>query len=344
MANQLLVTTPGLLTTLQDLGRHGFRRFGVPRSGALHPDLARIANALAGNCENEPLLEFLFTGPCFRLESGSVRLAFAGDFRIELTKNGRKSLLRSWRTFTLEKGDQLHIGSVTTGKTGYVAICGGLDVKPVLGSCSTYLRGSFGGIDGTRLTAMTLCEVKQARPLNEPEYYLPAPPGRETFGGHNPDHEPDAPLAIRVILGPQDDYFTDSSIATFLSGHYTISRDSDRMGSRLEGPILMHRDDRKPEIISDGIVPGAIQVPGNGAPIVLLADCQTVGGYPKIATIVTADLPRFAVLAPGRRVCFHAVTCEEGAALLLKHYQNLAARIASILPLKLVGKIGGEMS
>jgi len=163
MYAQLLVTNPGLMTTLQDLGRHGFRRFGVPRSGVLHPDLARIANALAGNSENEPLLEFFFTGPCFHLKSGSVRLAFAGDFLIELIKNGRKFLLRPWRTITLEKGDQLQIGPVTTGKTGYVAISGGLDAKPVLGSCSTYLRGGFGGINGTRLMAVTPCSVKQVR-------------------------------------------------------------------------------------------------------------------------------------------------------------------------------------
>ncbi|MEI6704365.1 MAG: urea amidolyase, partial [Deltaproteobacteria bacterium] len=115
MTSQLRVLAPGLLTTAQDLGRYGFRRFGVPRSGVLHPYLARIANALAGNSENEPVLEFFHTGPGFLVESGNVRLAFAGDFRIELTRHNRKSFMRSWRTFTLEEGDQIHLGPVTTG-------------------------------------------------------------------------------------------------------------------------------------------------------------------------------------------------------------------------------------
>ena len=333
MTGQLLVLSSGMLTTLQDFGRNGFRRFGVPASGVLHPDLAKIANALAGNKENEPLFEFFYTGPDLRLESGSVRLAFAGDFRIELTRNERKSLLRSWRTFTLEVGDSLRIGPVTTGKAGYMAISGGLGVQPVLGSCSTYLRGGFGGLNGNRLRPGMLLPVKQTIPSNEPEYYLPAPPGRNTFGGPAAGDD----IAIRVILGPQDDYFAETSIETFLSNDYTVTEESDRMGIRLEGPTLVHRGDRKPEIVSDGIVPGAIQVPGNGAPIVLLADCQTVGGYPKIATVASVDLPRIAVLVPGRRISFKSITVDEGAELLLQHRQRLAAIIGRIKPIKLVG-------
>ncbi|TWJ19351.1 5-oxoprolinase subunit C family protein [Geobacter argillaceus] len=342
MTSQLLVVSPGLLTTFQDLGRYGFRRFGVPRSGVLHPDLARIANALAGNGENESVLEFFLSGPSFRLESGSVRLALAGDFRIELTRNRKKSMLRSWRTITLEEGDQLQLGPVSTGKAGYVAISGGLDLKPVLESCSTYLRGGFGGMDGNRLLAGMQLPVMQGRPISDPDCYLPEAPGRETFGGPEPGHDQDDPIPIRVILGPQDDYFSDSSIATFLSSDYTISRESDRMGSRLVGPALTHREDCKPEIVSDGIVPGAIQVPGNGAPIVLLADGPTVGGYPKIATVASVDLPRIAVLVPGRRVSFRAITVEEGAELLLERRRHLAALIARIVPLRLVGGVDLE--
>ena len=339
MTGHLLVVAPGLLTTTQDLGRYGFRRFGVPRSGVLHPDLARLANALAGNGENEPVLEFFLSGPSLRLESGSVRLTLAGDFRIELTRNRRKSVLRSWRTITLEQGDLLQIGPVRTGKAGYLAVSGGLDLKPVLGSCSTYLRGGFGGVDGNRLLPGMQLPVRRPQPLSEPEYYLPHPPGRESFGAQDPGADPEQAIPIRVILGPQDDYFTDSSIASFLSGDYTVSRESDRMGSRLEGPTLTHRSDRQPEIVSDGIVPGAIQVPGNGAPIVLLADGPTVGGYPKIATVASVDLARFAVLVPGRRVCFRAISVEQGAELLLEGRRSLAALMDSIVPLKLVGGV-----
>jgi biotin-dependent carboxylase-like uncharacterized protein len=337
VTGRLLVTAPGLLTTVQDRGRYGFRRFGVPRSGVLHPDLMRIANALAGNGENEPILEFFLTGPGFRLESGRVRLAFAGDFPIELTRGGRRSLLCPWRTLTLEEGDRLRLGAVVTGRAGYLAVSGGLDVPPVLGSCSTYLRGGFGGMDGQRLLPGMALPLKQTAPVTGPDYYLPELPGRETFGGPEPGHGPDDPVPVRVVLGPQDDYFTGDALAAFLSADYTISRDSDRMGSRLAGPILSHRADRTPEIVSDGMVPGAIQVPGSGAPIVMLADGATVGGYPKIATVATVDLPRFALLTPGRRVRFRAISVEEGADLLREHRRRLDGLIARIAPLRLVG-------
>jgi 5-oxoprolinase (ATP-hydrolysing) subunit C len=337
VTGRILVTAPGLLTTIQDRGRYGFRRFGVPRSGVLHPDLMRIANALAGNKENEPVLEFFLAGPGFRIESGSVRLAFAGDFPIELTRGGRKSLLCPWRTLTLEEGDRLRLGAVVTGRAGYLAVSGGLDVPQVLCSCSTYLRGGFGGMDGRRLLSGMELPLKQTAPVKGPDYYLPELPGRETFGGPEPGQGPDEPVPVRVILGPQDDFFTENTLTEFLSGAYTISRDSDRMGSRLAGPILAHRADRKPEIVSDGMVPGAIQIPGSGAPIVILADGATVGGYPKIATVATVDLPRFALLAPGRRVRFRAISVEEGAELLSEHHRRLDGLIARIAPLRLVG-------
>lgn len=335
MICQIRVLSSGLLTTLQDLGRYGYRRFGVPSSGVLHPDLARIANALAGNGENLPLFEFFFTGPELLMESGRARLAFSGDFRIELTRNSKKSAMRSWRTFTLEEGDSIKIGPVTTGKAGYLAISGSLDANPVLGSYSTYLRGGFGGLNGSRLIPGVQLILKNVCSTGEPDYFLPEPPDRESFGGHDAGNV--QPTVIKVIMGPQHDYFTDESIDSFLSCVFRITRESDRMGIRLEGVTLKHRDDRKPEIISDGIVPGAIQVPGNGAPIVLLADCQTVGGYPKIATVATVDLQKIGVIIPGRRIRFQAVTVEEGVELLLKHRKNLAARIARIETLKLVG-------
>jgi allophanate hydrolase len=138
---------------------------------------------------------------------------------------------------------------------------------------------------------------------------------------------------IRVILGPQDDYFTAEALHDFLHGMYTVTRESDRMGSRLEGPLLAHRPDKKPEIVSDGMVPGAIQVPGSGAPIVMLADGPTVGGYPKIATVISVDLPKLAVMTPGSRLCFEAVTVDAAETLLQGGRERLAALLASITPL-----------
>lgn len=338
MIAKLSVVTAGLLTTFQDFGRHGFRRFGVPRAGVLHPDLAVIANALAENAATEAVLEFFYSGPSLSVEAGPVRFAFAGDFKIRLLRNGTSYLVRSWRTLTLENGDTLQVGPVVTGKAGYIAISGGFEVPSVLKSCSTYLRGGFGGLDGKRLQSGSVIYAKESVGNKEPERYLPIPPGRDAFGGFLTQGGLDQVLPIRVILGPQDDYFTDEALTTFLSATYTVTRASDRMGIRLDGPRLQHRKNFPPEIISDGIVPGAIQVPGNGIPIALLADAQTVGGYPKIATIASVDLGKLAVLTPGRQICFTALSANEGAELLISHRQQLAQRISGILPIQLAGR------
>ncbi len=342
MTAKLSIISPGLLATFQDFGRNGLRRYGVPRSGVLHPDLALIANALAENDANEAVLEFFHSGPCLRAESNPVRFAFAGDFSIRLVRQGKSFLVRSWRTLTLEGGDILYVGPVTTGKAGYVAVCGGFGLSPVLGSCSTYLRGGFGGLGGRQLQTGDVLEIKEFMGMKTPEHYLPNPPERETFGGIPSKGNQNSPLHIRVIPGPQDDYFTDKALKFFLSCTYTITRASDRMGIRLDGPALDHCPDLQPEIISDGIMPGAIQVPGSGLPIALLADAQTVGGYPKIATVVTVDLPKLAVLNPGRHIHFKAVTAQEGADLLLKHRANLEQLISKILPIRMVGRQGSS--
>lgn len=334
MTSQLMLLSPGPLASIQDLGRFGYRRFGVPQSGVLHPDLARIANALAENSEATAVIEFFLTGPSFRLEKGTVRLAFAGDFSVELTRGRAKRTLRSWRTLTLKAGDTLQLGPVLSGKVGYVAVAGGFDLPPVMGSCATYLRGGFGGVNGDRLLPNTILPIAQEGPGDKPDRLLPRSPRPEPLGLMTAS-EDGLPTTIRVILGPQEDYFTAASLDDFLTGTYTVSRESDRMGSRLEGPILVHHPEKKPEIISDGIVPGAIQVPGNGAPIVLLADGPTVGGYPKIATVTSVDLAKLSVMPPGSRIRFTAVSPEEAEMLLREQRAELADLLASIVSLEL---------
>lgn len=333
MTSQLMILSPGPLASIQDLGRFGYRRFGVPQSGVLHPDMARIANTLAGNSIDTAVIEFCLTGPSFRQEKGTVRLALAGDFSVELTRGRAKRSLRSWRTITLEKGDTLQLGPVMSGKVGYVAVAGGFDLQPVMGSLSTYLRGGFGGIGGNRLLKNTTLPVAQKPLETEPDRQLPRSPKPETLG-LTTALKGERPTTIRVILGPQEDYFTDAALNDFLTGTYNVSRDSDRMGSRLEGPVLAHHPDKKPEIISDGIVPGAIQVPGNGAPIVLLMDGPTVGGYPKIATVITADLSKFAVMPPDSQIRFEVVSPEEAEALLRTQRAELEGLLATIEDLK----------
>lgn len=216
-----------------------------------------------------------------------------------------------------------------SGKVGYVAVSGGFDLQPIMGSYSTYLRGGFGGIGGNRLLKNMALPIAQGNFKDGPDKHFSSPPKLEDLGLKTTSKNA-LPTTIRVILGPQEDYFTEAARNDFLTGPYTVSRESDRMGSRLEGPVLVHHPDKNPEIISDGIVPGAIQVPGNGAPIVLLVDGPTVGGYPKIATVITADLPKFSVLPPGSQLIFEDVNPEVADALLRTQRAALEGLLATI--------------
>lgn len=333
MSAQFNVLSPGVLATLQDLGRSGYRRIGVPQSGALHPDLACLANALVDNPASTAVLEFFLIGPTLQLAEGTAQVALSGDFRAELRRGSKTLPLSSWRTVSLQAGDRLKIGSLGAGKVGYLAVAGGFSLKPVMGSCSTYLRGGFGGLDGQRLLAGAQLETLAASAPTEPDRQLPrsavaAVPG--LIISAEPEGETQQ---IRVVWGPQEDYFTPAARDLFVASSYRISRDSDRMGSRLEGPQLDHDPERGSEIISDGIVPGAIQVPGNGAPIVLLADGPTVGGYPKIATVISVDLPILATLQPGRSISFRAVNTATAEQLLRHHRQQLVALVGQIVPI-----------
>jgi len=339
---RIRIVSPGTLATIQDQGRFGYRRIGVPQSGVLHADLAWVANQLAENSVNTALIEFFFSGPTLHLEEGTVRLALTGDFSAELIRDKIKRTLKSWRTVTLEAGDTLQIGPVMSGKASYIAITGGLKLSPVMGSCSTYLRGGFGGLDGKKLLPDSILTVTQKTVESNPDHQLPRLSDLESLGLMQSASKVDLPNRIRVIMGPQDDYFTAAARHDFLTGTYKVSRESDRMGSRLEGPTLVHHPDKKPEIISDGIVPGAIQVPGSGTPIVLLADGPTVGGYPKIATVSSVDLPRLAVMPPGSQIRFEAITPEVAEALLLAHRKNLVKLITTVEPLALTGIVDIE--
>jgi biotin-dependent carboxylase-like uncharacterized protein len=337
VSTRIRIVSPGTLATIQDQGRFGYRRIGVPQSGVLHADLAWVANMLAGNTADTALIEFFFSGPTLRLDEGTLRLALAGDFSAKLIRDKVKRTLKSWRTVTLEAGDTLQVGSVMSGKAGYIAISGGLDLPQVMGSNSTYLRGGFGGIAGKKILPDSILAVNRETIDAGPDQQLPRSSDLATLGLTQSAPESDLPASIRVIWGPQDDYFTAAALHDFLTGTYKVSQESDRMGSRLEGPILVHHPDKKPEIISDGIVPGAIQVPGNGVPIVLLADGPTVGGYPKIATVSSVDLPKLAVMPPGSQIRFETITPEAAETLLLAHRRKLTGLLSSVEPLALKG-------
>ena len=328
MSARLTVTQPGALTTVQDLGRRGWRRSGVPLAGALDPGLLRLANRLAGNADAAPALEFFLSGPTLQALDAPVQLAFAGHFRVALQRGGQRQVLDGWRSVTLQPGDSLRVGQVQVGRVGYVAVAG-LVVPRVLGSASTYLRARLGGLGGRALAAGD--QLAAAAAPAAQDGHGPAPPERML---RHPPVPLDAP--IRVVPGPQDDHFDAAAMAAFLQTPFRISRDADRMGLRLEGTPLQHRPDKGAEIVSDAAVPGSIQVPGNGLPIVLLADGQTAGGYPKIATVASADLPRLACAAVGSTVRFSAISVAEAEALARTHEAALQRLLAAIEPLWLV--------
>jgi len=296
MKPALRILTPGLMTTLQDLGRPGHQRLGIPVSGALDAVSLRAANLLVGNPPGLGALEIAYQGPAFVVEAQSVRVAFAGGIAsIDILPDegapaGQR--LQPLQSVLLRQGQVLRIGALSTSAVGYLAVEGGFDVTPALGSQSTFARASLGGFAGRALRAGDLLPLKQGHTENRDERMLPS-------------LDLASPQRFRLVLGPQDDYFSDEGKRTLLESVYTVSPASDRMGMRLAGPALEHA--KGYNIVSDGIAPGSIQVPGNGLPIVLLADRQTTGGYPKIATVISADMPALGRLAPGAKVAFEAV-------------------------------------
>ena len=268
------------LATIQDAGRTGWRRFGVPSSGPMDAFAFHAANALAGNSAGQAAVEIGLGDIAFRAQRDCV-IAVTGvgyalsvyiwDFPL-------------WGSYYVRSGWLIRLRKMDLGMWAYLAISGGVQTQPILGSSSTYLRGRLGGFEGRRLQVGDVVRTgNPSRSLNE----LAA---RSLPEDARPVYE-DNP-AVNVVMGPQNNYFTNESVETFLSGEYLVSTTSDRMGYRLEGPPLTHR--KKTELISEGMTMGAIQVPSNGLPIVMMADCPTTGGYPKLGTVASADLPLLA--------------------------------------------------
>ncbi|MGE5359224.1 MAG: 5-oxoprolinase subunit PxpB [Bacteroidales bacterium] len=296
------VLNGGGFTTVQDLGRYGFQRYGVPVSGAMDTFALRIANLLVGNAEGAAALEMTITGAEL-LFVASATIAIAGaDLRPRLDDQ----YAPMWRPFVVPAGSVLTFRGCRAGARAYLAVAGGIDVPPVLNSRSTYIRSGLGGFRGRALQAG---DVVAIGPPGQPDSGRALPPSffPAYLGGHR----------VRVLLGPQQDGFTRRGIDTLLGSAYTIAPQSDRMGYRLEGPAVEHRG--RADIVSDGSPAGAVQVPGDGQPLVLLADRGTTGGYAKIATVITADLPRLAQSRAGDRVFFDAVGENEARAALIRH-------------------------
>ncbi len=293
----LKVLSPGPLTTIQDMGRYGFGPFGVPRSGAADPFSLRVGNLLVGNGEGEAGLEMTVVGPSLKALTDLCIAVTGADLGPAI--DGRP--IRTWRAEILRKGDILSFRRYGGGCRAYLTVGGGIRTPAVLGSRSTNLTARFGGLDGRPLKQGDIL------PCDSPERHLRWV-GKALLG--SPPLFVAPKQALRVMLGPQDDHFSGDAIELFLRATFRVLPESDRAGVRLEGPAIHALPEMGESILSEGVVPGAIQVPGDGQPIILLGETVT-GGYRKIATVISADLPLVAQLTPGRKVCFLAVTLRE---------------------------------
>jgi 5-oxoprolinase (ATP-hydrolysing) subunit C len=310
----LVVEACGPMTTLQDVGRIGSQRFGVSASGAMDRLALAAANALVGNGPGAAAIEFTLLGGAFTAEGGPVLAAVAGA-PCAVTLGARP--VPAMMSVLMEAGQRLAVGPAQSGVFAYLAVAGGFDVAPQLGSLSLQPRAGIGGFQG-----------RPFRPGDRVPLLLSEPPPGPTLTLDPTALDPNAP--VRVVLGPQDDYFTPEGVETFLSAIYTVSGEADRMGYRLSGPAIRHAKGHN--IVSDGIVTGSVQVPGGGEPIVMMADRQTTGGYPKIATVISADLRVLAQRRPGQTVRFAAIDVRDAQRLARERAQTIAALPARCRP------------
>ncbi len=314
----LEVIRPGLLTTVQDLGRYGFQSCGMPVAGAMDRFALRAANILVGNDEGAAGLEITLLGPKLKFLVDSVIAITGGDLGPSMDCRP----VPQWETVQVKAGSILSFEGPRLGCRAYLAVGGGIQVPVVMGSRSTYLRGNVGGFKGRSLQAGDiLLAGLPLGPLPQPGTAVPASL-RPPLAG---------PWEVRVVLGPQDDHFDPPSLQEFLHSQFTIKPESDRMGYRLDGPPIKPRVG---DIISDGIPLGAIQVPADGYPIIMMVDRQTTGGYPKIATVISADIGKLAQAKPGDGVCFRQVTVEEAHVLFCQEEQAVTQirRICTAVP------------
>lgn len=311
----LKVRDCGAGTSIQDGGRKGYRRFGVSPAGAADRIALAVANMLVGNPPDAGAIEFTVMGGAFVVEGGPVRVALAGapaDLRVD------GEPVAPLTSVTVQPGRTITVGPAKAGAFMVMAVAGGFALPSDLGSQSFHLRGGLGGVHREPVRAGQLLPVAGAPAGPD----LTATVAPRVHAG-----------AFRVVLGPQDDYFSPAGIETLLSEPYTISPQADRMGYRLNGPVIEHA--KGFNIVSDGIPTGAIQVPGSGEPIVLLADAGTTGGYPKIATVISADLPRLVQHRPGSTIRFAAVTMAEAITAAREQAAMLAAVRAGLKPVGL---------
>ncbi len=328
---KIKIISGGLLSSVQDAGRYAYQQFGMPVSGAMDTHSLQLANWLVGNTGFEACIEATYLGPEIEFLSEAVigitgahmtpqvngESIFLSEAVMRITGarmtpqvNGEYVDMNA--TISVKKGDILAMGTAKKGMRAYISFCGGINVPEAMGSKSTYLRGKIGGFEGRKLADGDQISIGEKRELNSriiPPNLIYSYPEMNV---------------IRFIVGPEINSFEIEGISTFLNSVYKVSHQSDRMGYRLSGPLIKHK--KSADIISSGIALGSIQVPDHGEPIVMMADHQTVGGYTKIANIISVDIPIMAQLKVGDQICFKEIQLKEAQNLLTiqnQHIKNL---------------------
>ena len=293
-SNFFEVLRPGVNSTFQDLGRENFYHIGIPSSGAMDKRNFLLANCLAGNSK-EAAIEFAYQGPLLKFKGESAIITITGDVNFNIIKKDNNFINgECYRNYKLENEDKLDIISTNKSVYGYLAVSGGFTIKKTLNSYSTFSRAKIGPFDGEKLFTNQKLEIskiinnqvpKKIKYLNTKIEY------------------------IRIIKGTNYDYFSDQGIDNFLKREFIVTKLTDRMGMRIKGPIIENIKDKN--IRSEGIVKGTIQIPPDGNPIIMLSDHGTIGGYPKIGVVISADYDKLVQLAPNTKIKFKLVDLHE---------------------------------
>ena len=310
-AEVIFVEMGGLLTTVQDLGRTGQRRSGMAAAGAMDPVACATANLLVGNKRGAAALEITLLGPRLRFLAPARIALCGGDLSARLDADP----LPLWKTVTVQAGQRLSFGRRRSGARAYLAVAGGFAVPIIAGSRSTFLRGKLGGVEGR---ALRPGDILSADILS-----ASFSPVRNGERGLSPQEIPayDLPAVLRVLPGPHLSHFTEAGYGAFVENTYTLSPQSDRQGYRLSGPAVTRQIPR--DILSEPMPAGGVQIPPDGQPILLMADCQPTGGYPLLGVVLSADIPRAGQLAPGDDVRFVPVSLTEAAAAAVNAERRL---------------------
>ncbi len=303
----MTILSPGPLSTVQDEGRFGYMSTGFSPGGAMDTKAAKTANILVGNAPMDGVIEMTVMGLSAQFSCDTLVAITGADMVPEL--NGEA--VPMYRAIPVHAGDTLTMKLAKSGMRAYLAVAGGFDLPTSMGSMSTNLKCALGGMEGRKLQRGDVLPLRRTIPSFPKDVRATSP---ETYS---------KALTVRVILGPQDDFFTKKGLETFLSCAYVVTDKSDRMGVRLDGEKIENKNGV--DIISDGIATGSIQIPASGTPIIMMADRQTTGGYAKIATVISADLPKIAQAAPGTEIRFTAISQKDAVRILRKEELKLKA-------------------